>query len=78
MQMHLLQELACIDPQTAWERQDLSCTYLAHDELESVIIIISAITIDTITIIISMHRFKCVDLLVLFSCRWRWWRWGQF
>ena len=26
--------------QTALERQDLSCTYLAHHELESVIIII--------------------------------------
>ncbi len=41
-------EQHCLDStgQAALERQDLSCTYLAHHELESVLIIIIIIIYD--------------------------------
>ncbi len=44
----------CICRQAALERQDLSCTYLAHHELESVLIIIITIVIIIIIIIILL------------------------
>ena len=40
--------------QAALERQDLSCTYLAHHELESVIVIVNIIIIIVTTIITVM------------------------
>ncbi len=43
-------EMLHVISQAALERQDLSCTYLAHCELESVLIII-------VIIIISQFRF---------------------
>ena len=50
--MHVCMHVA---RQTALDRKDLSCTYLAHHELESVLIIIIIIIIVIISIIIIMH-----------------------
>ncbi len=60
-------QLYCADMhmfvQAALESQDLSCTYLAHDELERVIIIIIIIVIIIIIIIIII-----IFIIIIIYC----------
>ena len=51
--------------QTALARRDLSCTYLAHHELQSVIIIIIIITIIIIIIIIIIVVIIVVIIIII-------------
>ena len=60
--------------QAALERQDLSCTYLAHHELQSVIIISSIIIIGIISSIMIIIDFTqlmrhSMQASLSFACR---------
>ena len=51
-------DVGCMQKQTAVERQDLSCTYLAHHELESVNIIVS-ITLTAALVFAALTCMSC-------------------
>ena len=67
--------------QTVLERQDLSCTYLAHHELESVVIIVIIIIMVVIAIIIIIiffvdnfhfHLYYFINETLLLYRGWSW------
>ncbi len=54
--------------QAALERQDLSCTYLAHHELESVMVIITIIVAVIAVVVVVVVIVKViVDVIVIIS-----------